>query len=66
MTDLALQLRFWEMSESMGNHDSDQARRIEAGSLDIDRTFEYEPISKIQFSGAGEMRFYISSTGRGV
>ena len=28
---LALQLRFWEMSESMGNHDSDV---VDASSVD--------------------------------
>jgi hypothetical protein len=28
---LTLQLRFWEMSESMGNHDSDV---VDAGSVD--------------------------------
>ena len=28
---LALQLRFWEMSESMGNHDSEV---VDAGSVD--------------------------------
>lgn len=31
MRALALQLRFWEMSKSMGNHDSDV---VDAGSVD--------------------------------